>query len=168
VSRIHLGIIGAGGFGREVVPYANQRLLVNGLHYSPDEVRVSFVITTAVEQQLINGIPVLDLASFLSDSGEKAYVIAIADAYAREKIAHQIDSSAHAASISHPTSLSLASNSIAPGSILSPYTVITADAIIGKHFHANIYSYVAHDCVIGDYVTFAPGVKCNGNVHIED
>ena len=39
---------------------------------------------------------------------------------------------------------------------------------IGTHFHANIYSYVAHDCVIGDYVTFAPRVSCNGNVHIED
>jgi len=39
---------------------------------------------------------------------------------------------------------------------------------IGKHFHANLYSYVEHDCVIGDYVTFAPGVMCNGNVVVED
>ena len=39
---------------------------------------------------------------------------------------------------------------------------------IGKSFHANIYSYVAHDCRIGDFVTFAPKVCCNGNVHIED
>jgi len=31
-----------------------------------------------------------------------------------------------------------------------------------------LYSYVEHDCVIGDYVTFAPGVMCNGNVVIED
>ncbi len=23
-------------------------------------------------------------------------------------------------------------------------------------------------CVIGDYVTFAPGVMCNGNVHVQD
>ena len=29
-----------------------------------------------------------------------------------------------------------------------------------------MYSYVAHDCVIGDFVTFAPNVNCNGNVHI--
>ncbi len=36
------------------------------------------------------------------------------------------------------------------------------------HFHANLYSYVAHDWVIGDFVTFAPGVKCNGNIIIED
>jgi acetyltransferase-like isoleucine patch superfamily enzyme len=33
---------------------------------------------------------------------------------------------------------------------------------------ANLYSYVEHDCVIGDFVTFAPGVKCNGNIMIED
>ena len=26
----------------------------------------------------------------------------------------------------------------------------------------------AHDCIIGDYVTFAPGVRCNGNVVIGD
>jgi acetyltransferase-like isoleucine patch superfamily enzyme len=31
-----------------------------------------------------------------------------------------------------------------------------------------LYSYVEHDCVIGDFVTFAPGVHCNGNIVIED
>lgn len=54
------------------------------------------------------------------------------------------------------------------GSILCPFVTITSNIIIGKSFHANIYSYVAHDCIIGDYVTFAPSVKCNGNVTIED
>ncbi|MCY1444825.1 GDP-perosamine N-acetyltransferase [compost metagenome] len=52
--------------------------------------------------------------------------------------------------------------------ILCPFTTITSNAKIGKYFHANIYSYVAHDCEIGDFVTFAPSVKCNGNVVIED
>ena len=27
---------------------------------------------------------------------------------------------------------------------------------------------MAHDCVIGNNVTFAPSVKCNGNIIIED
>ncbi|WP_181020315.1 hypothetical protein [Campylobacter hyointestinalis] len=27
---------------------------------------------------------------------------------------------------------------------------------------------MAHDCIIGDNVTFAPAVKCNGNVIIQD
>ena len=45
---------------------------------------------------------------------------------------------------------------------------MTSNIRIGRYFHANIYSYVAHDCIIGDYVTFAPGVHCNGNIVIED
>ena len=57
---------------------------------------------------------------------------------------------------------------IGEGAIICPFVTITSNACIGKNFHANIYSYVAHDCVIGDNVTFAPAVRCNGNVIIED
>ena len=49
-----------------------------------------------------------------------------------------------------------------------PFVTLTSNVIIGKNFHSNIYSYIAHDCVIGDNVTFAPSVKCNGNVIIDD
>ena len=54
------------------------------------------------------------------------------------------------------------------GYILNPFVTLTSDIKIGKSFQANLYSYVAHDCNIGDYVTFAPSVKCNGNVIIKD
>jgi sugar O-acyltransferase (sialic acid O-acetyltransferase NeuD family) len=54
------------------------------------------------------------------------------------------------------------------GAILSPFVTLTSNIRIGRHFHANLYSYVEHDCKIGDFVTLAPGVKCNGNVVIED
>jgi sugar O-acyltransferase (sialic acid O-acetyltransferase NeuD family) len=54
------------------------------------------------------------------------------------------------------------------GAALCPFVTLTSNIRIGQHFHANLYSYVEHDCVIGDFVTFAPGVMCNGNVHIED
>jgi sugar O-acyltransferase (sialic acid O-acetyltransferase NeuD family) len=54
------------------------------------------------------------------------------------------------------------------GAILCPFVALTSNIRIGRHFHANLYSYVEHDCIVGDYVTFAPGAKCNGNVVIED
>ena len=56
----------------------------------------------------------------------------------------------------------------AAGAALSPFVTIGSNVKIGQCFHANLYSYVEHDCIIGDYVTFAPGVKCNGNIHIQD
>ncbi len=55
---------------------------------------------------------------------------------------------------------------IGEGSIFCPFSSVTASATIGRHFHCNVYSYVAHDCVIGDFVTFAPQVGCNGRVSI--
>ena len=57
---------------------------------------------------------------------------------------------------------------IGEGAILTAFVTLTSNIRIGRYFQANIYSYVAHDCVIGDFVTFAPCVRCNGNVHIED
>jgi acetyltransferase-like isoleucine patch superfamily enzyme len=57
---------------------------------------------------------------------------------------------------------------IGEGAILSPFVTLTSNIRIGRCFHANLYSYVEHDCVIGDFVTFAPAVRCNGNVVIED
>lgn len=54
------------------------------------------------------------------------------------------------------------------GALLSPFVSLTSNIRIGRCFHANLYSYVEHDCIIGDFVTFAPGVMCNGNVHTED
>ncbi|MGB3485551.1 MAG: NeuD/PglB/VioB family sugar acetyltransferase [Mycobacterium sp.] len=58
--------------------------------------------------------------------------------------------------------------SIDAGFILSHLSTITCDARIGKAFHCNIYSYVAHDCVVGDFVTLAPRVCINGRVTIGD
>lgn len=54
------------------------------------------------------------------------------------------------------------------GFILSHLSTITCDARIGRAFHCNIYSYVAHDCVVGDFVTLAPRVCINGRVTIGD
>jgi sugar O-acyltransferase (sialic acid O-acetyltransferase NeuD family) len=58
--------------------------------------------------------------------------------------------------------------SLGMGSILSPFVTLTSNIQIGVGFQANLYSYVGHDCVIGDFVTFAPSVKCNGNIEIAD
>lgn len=54
------------------------------------------------------------------------------------------------------------------GAIFSSNTIVTSDARIGIGFHCNIYSYVAHDCIVGDYVTFAPRVSLNGRIKVED
>ena len=38
--------------------------------------------------------------------------------------------------------------------------------IIGNNSLFMVGVHIAHDCVIGDYVTFAPSVRCNGNISV--
>ena len=54
------------------------------------------------------------------------------------------------------------------GLLICPGTRIMPSTKIGEFFQSNIDSYVAHDCELGNFVTFAPRVACNGNVKIGD
>jgi len=156
-----IGVYGASGFGREVIPVVRN-------NYS-DEYEIVFVDDAAKFSEL-NGLKVCSYESFLETThAEKKMVIAIADSKVRERISSKLESDKiEQLSVLAPNSVIMDSNDIDKGVILCPFTTITSNTTIGKSFHANLYSYVAHDCVIGDFVTFAPSVKCNGNVHIEN
>lgn len=154
-----LGIVGAGGFGREVAAFAT------AIHNN-----CAFVQSGRPERDEINGLPWCSVDRFISEHASKNYVIAIASSTVRERLANELDASGCVAFtlIAPNAHIGTHGIEIGLGSIICPFASITTDAKIGRHFHGNIYSYVAHDCVIGDFVTFAPMVCCNGNVHIGD
>jgi sugar O-acyltransferase (sialic acid O-acetyltransferase NeuD family) len=159
------GIVGAGGFGREVMPVAQQMLAAR---HGPGEFEAVFVVEFGATDA-VNGHRVMSAEAFLAAGGERRFNIAIADHQARRRIAERfVAAGAQPFDIVAANSVRLAGNRIGEGAIFCPFTMVTSNATIGRYFHANIYSYVAHDCVIGDYVTFAPGVMCNGRVRIED
>lgn len=160
------GIVGAGGYGREVIPLAAACFKEE---ISSGSAKLFFVVEGEVEESEINEYSVISLDEFLGLAGNRYFSIAIGQSMARERIAALCESrGAKAFSVFAENTVILDSNDIAEGAVLSPFVTITSNVKIGRHFHANIYSYVAHDCVIGDFVTFAPSVKCNGNVTIED
>lgn len=158
-----IAIYGASGFGKEVMPVVRQQF--------PTLAKTQFVfIDDNQAGTTLNGYPVLTYADFIAHPAtQKAVTIAIANSVVREKLVMRLeqDKIQHLA-VQASNSIILDEVQIGEGSLLCPFTCLTSNIKIGKFFHANIYSYVAHDCVIGDYVTFAPSVKCNGNIHIED
>jgi sugar O-acyltransferase (sialic acid O-acetyltransferase NeuD family) len=157
-------IYGSSGFGREVMPLLKQKL--NGSDSLSYE--ISFVDDAATESS-VNGYPVISYVDFLKKEGQKYICVAIADSVVREKLEQKcICDSIKMLALTATSSEMYDEVKIAEGGIFCANTVFTSNIKIGKSFHANIYSYVAHDCIIGDYVTFAPAVKCNGNVIIED
>ncbi|MDP4546853.1 NeuD/PglB/VioB family sugar acetyltransferase [Marinobacter sp. MDS2] len=162
MAQTLVGIYGASGLGREVLPLARAQL------HAVDADLV-FVDDGDVGAS-VNGYRVLSYEQFLaSDAPGKQIVFAIADGKIRELLAQKCaNDGVSVLSVKADNVVVLDDVSIGEGAILSHFTQLTSNIRIGKHFHANIYSYVAHDCVIGDYVTFAPSVRCNGNIMIED
>jgi sugar O-acyltransferase (sialic acid O-acetyltransferase NeuD family) len=117
----------------------------------------------------VNGHPVLSVEAFFAREGPKHFNVAIADHEPRRRIAEAfLARGARPFPIQAANAVCLDGNAIGEGAILCPFVTITSNATIGRFFHANLYAYVAHDCVVGDFVTFAPNVACNGRVRIED
>jgi len=161
-------IYGCGGYAREVMPLLRDYVNLISQHNKNEFI---FIDDFAVEGTIVNGNPVLSFEKLIEKyNGENVKCcIAIADRKVREKLTQKcIDNGIQMISVKSLNSVVMDEVSIGEGSVLSPFVTVTSNVSIGKSFHANIYSYVAHDCVIGNFVTFAPAVKCNGNVHIED
>lgn len=158
-------IYGASGCGRSLMPVARQQLQRQGI-----SAEIYFIDDSLQEEKLVNGHRALNYQAFKSiDCSYKYVLIAIANSQIREKIANQlVVDGIKLWSIQADNTVIMDNVEISEGAALSPFVSITSNIKIGKCFHANLYSYVEHDCVIGNYVTFAPGVKCNGNIHIED
>ncbi|NHC03386.1 acetyltransferase [Acinetobacter sp. 187] len=163
-------IYGASGCGRSLMPVARQQLLRQQLAREQDQSEIVFIDDALTEMSSVNGHRAMNYQAFLNESASKKYVqIAIANSRVREKIAQRLEADGIGLwSIAADNVIFMDEVQIAEGSALSPFVTITSNITIGKCFHANLYSYVEHDCVIGDFVTFAPGVKCNGNIHIHD
>lgn len=160
-------VYGASGCGRSLMPVAVDQLQrLDGQENS----QIVFIDDALDEDANVNGYTAMNYTKFKSiDSNDKFVVTAIANSSIRQKIAEQlVQDGISLWTVKGTTTLIMDEVSIAAGAALSPFVTIAANVTIGKCFHANLYSYVEHDCVIGDYVTFAPRVSCNGNIHIHD
>lgn len=159
-------IFGASGCGRGVMPLARQQLQPV---LSEGEADLVFVDDHLTATQ-VNGLRVLTYAQWMAESASSRHVcIAIANSMIRQRLAVQCAAEGTAFfEVRAANVVQMDEVQLGEGAVLSPFVTLTSNICIGRHFHANLYSYVEHDCMIGDFVTFAPGVKCNGNVVIED
>jgi sugar O-acyltransferase (sialic acid O-acetyltransferase NeuD family) len=168
-KKVLIGLYGAGGFAREVMPLVMEQLAKDQSLY-PNSLFESCFVEPNPQAEKMNFYPLISEDEFLKTvCDERLFNIAVGDSRLREKIANAcLAQRMTPLSIRSAQSVIYDENQIGEGSIICAFSVVTSNAQIGKFFHSNIYSYVAHDCIIGDYVTFAPNVHCNGNVHIRD
>jgi sugar O-acyltransferase (sialic acid O-acetyltransferase NeuD family) len=152
---MRIAIFGPGGFGREILNLARA---------AARETSGQVVFVADSPGGDVAGVEVIGADQLGPDD---RLAIALGDSAARRAVAERLEGIV-------PATLIAASAVIGPeveigeGAVICDHCTVTASATIGRHFQCNIYSYVAHDCRIGDFVTFAPRVSCNGNVWVED
>ena len=157
-----IAIYGAGGFAREVLPIVRNVADIN------DEIVFVSDINNEIGD-IRNGISVVSYKSIVDEHAITKIVIAIADHSSRRYIYDKcVSDGLGFLDVVASTHRSYDDVFIGEGCVICDNTIITSNVRIGKQFHCNIFSYVAHDCVIGDFVTFAPRVCCNGRIFIED
>jgi sugar O-acyltransferase (sialic acid O-acetyltransferase NeuD family) len=149
------GIIGAGGFGKEVYWSLSQMEQINTNFFVDDKYWKN------------NDDLILPLSKF--DPNEYEVIIAVGNPKDRYDIVQRLPKETKYFTHIHPSVLILGNDvEIGEGSIICAGTIITTNVKLGKHSHLNLQTTIGHDCEIGDYFTTAPGVKISGNCKIYD
>ena len=147
------GIIGAGGFGREVYWSLNPIERNDTVFFVDDEYWDD------------SDEKILPLSLFESNKYE--VIVAVADSKHRQRLVEQLPKKTKFFTHIHPSAQILADDVIiGEGSIICSGAILTTNIVLGKHSQLNLQTTIGHDCVIGDYFTTAPGAKISGNCDI--
>jgi sugar O-acyltransferase (sialic acid O-acetyltransferase NeuD family) len=162
-------IVGAGGFGREVLGYARDvqkiepRWEIGGFlddnNRALDNFNYNFPIIRSIQdyQPTENDVFVMAL-------GTPAEKLAVADIL--------IKRGARFISLIHPKAWIGSNVTLGIGCVVCPYTVITCDIRIGDFVTINVYASIGHDSLIGDgctlssYASIAGAVKLGNGVYV--
>ncbi len=166
VTDTPLVIVGAGGFGREVLELVRD---INGAH--PTFHLLGFLDDGEVNPHVIErvGVPVLGRTGRIADLGA-AYVIAIGSGEARRRIDAVARATRHVAvaTLVHPSATLGTDVLVGEGAIVGAGSRVTTHVAIGRHAHVNVNCTVGHDVTIEDFATLFPGVHLGGGCVIEE
>jgi len=159
----HIVIVGAGGFGREVLQWARDA-------WPNDGHRIRGFLSA--DSRMLDGrgcnLGILSSPDdYCPSSGEKL-LLGIGVPYARRKVAeHLIARGAEFITLVHPAAIVAASAVIGEGSILCPYAIASDSCRIGRFVAMNYHTSLGHDAVAGDYAVLSPYATLGGQAHIE-
>jgi sugar O-acyltransferase (sialic acid O-acetyltransferase NeuD family) len=160
-------IVGAGGFGREILDVI-RAIDPAGSQWS----FLGFVADIKPKSQVLKRIDanwIGTVSNFVSKPRSGHFVIGIGDPKTRRQLAKLFtDVGMRPATLIHPSSTIGADVEIGEGSVICSHVSVTTNVRIGSHVHLNLNSTVGHDTNIGHFVTINPLSAVSGDVKIED
>jgi sugar O-acyltransferase (sialic acid O-acetyltransferase NeuD family) len=157
-------IVGAGGFGRELMSYAREVSERDGFtvggFLDPDP-------------KALDGFD-CD-ARILGDEREWAveaddrFLIAVGDPEQRARIHDAlVRRSAQFHTLIHPMAWKAPTARLGPGTIMAPFSSVTADAVVGMNVLLNISVCIGHNATVGDHSVISPLTIVTGACTIGD
>lgn len=162
LNKIKVGIIGAGGLGREIDSWIcsdkASNLEVEGFWDDNLEALNKFNLSKGV------------IGTINDDNLSENLLIGIMDCDFKEKIFEAIDKKKRHSILSyiHESVLIGSRIQLDEGVVIFPNAVISCDVKIGRGAFINLGTHVGHDVAIGDYVSIMPNVDLGGNSIIEN
>lgn len=157
-------VIGAGGFGREVLEVFKDQNKIEEqweiLGFVDDNQEMS--------GKIFNGYPVLGNPSWLVQNGRSVgCVCAIAEPSVKKRVVEYLDNiGVSFYNAIHPSVIMSEYVCLGSGVIICAGSILTTNIKIGNHVIININSTVGHDTIIEDYCSLMPTVIINGNNHL--
>jgi sugar O-acyltransferase (sialic acid O-acetyltransferase NeuD family) len=160
VSRIL--IVGAGGFGREVLQWVRDawpRESSKILGFLASDPQGASPHTS---HPPIVGRP----DEFLPEPGD-AFLLAIGIPVVRRRVGEQLERrGAFFLTLVHPTAIVASTASIGHGSILCPYAVVSDSVQVGSFSLLNYHASLGHDSKTGDFSVLSPYATLGGGAEI--
>jgi len=154
-----LVIIGAGGFGREILDIVRD---IN--HAAPTFDFLGFLDDGEANCALLEriGAPFLGPSSRLVDL-TAGYVIGIGAPGPRRRIDAMAQSwGRQAASLTHPSATIGSDIRVGDGAVIAAGVRLTTNIVVGRFAHINLNCTIGHDTIVGDFATLHPGVHLGG------
>ncbi len=151
-------IVGAGGFGREVLSW---------LHTSPQWMERNTVGSIVFVDDGIPTVPVdapliSTIADYVPEPNDLA-ICSIGSPAVRQRIVAALETrGVQFATFVHDRALVVTNAGMGPGAVVCPGVIVTTHVSLGRHVHINLNSTIGHDVVIGDFVTISPGCHLGG------
>lgn len=161
--RRPLVVVGAGGFGREVVD------LVRDVDRAGGGLDLLGVVDDgSPDLPLLErmGVRFLGTTAALDDLARDAYVVlAVGDPVARERLAGDLDRRGlESPVLVHPTAVVGSLVALGPGTVVAAHSSLTTNVVVGRHVHVDRACTVGHDAVLEDFVRLNPGAVVSGAV----
>jgi sugar O-acyltransferase (sialic acid O-acetyltransferase NeuD family) len=156
-------IVGAGGFGREVLHWARAA-------WGRDSAKIAGFLSA--DPHLLDGhVPapavIGDPRDFMPEPGD-GLVLAIGIPRTRRAVAEALlAKGATFLPVVHPTAVVAPTATIGTGSIVCPHAVVSDSARLGACVLVNYHASLAHDARAGDFAVLSPYAALGGGAAIE-